>query len=784
MKIKYTLLLTFLICACSQQKSDSLLDEGVSWELAEHRKANIDSLCYRLLFRIPEEKSADVEGEETINLHLENIQEVILDFREEADKLHSIEVNEKKCPIDLQNEHIIIPQSLTRKGKNNIRICFTAGNQSLNRRDGYVYTLFVPDRARTVFPCMDQPNMKARFSLELDIPIAWTAVTNSAATDTIAKEDGRKLIRFGTTEPLPTYLFAFAAGEFQRVEYEEDDHRIGIYHRETDEKRLSQLCDIGRQVTFSLRWLEDFTGVPYPFSKYDLVILPGFQFGGMEHTGATFYNDNTIFLPQNPTPDEQLRRTELISHETAHMWFGDAVTMNWFDDVWTKEVFANYFAAEITTPQFPDINHDLNWLKTYVTAAISQDRTEGRTSIRQPLDNMRYAGLIYNAIIYNKAPVMMRRMVELMGKKAFRRGIQKYLKEYLYGNATWDDLIAILDSETDADLKAFSKEWVDEAHWPKYKAETAQDPRIGKEYGYFELSQEQCNRLLHTWQKEKDGKRRQALLMTLYENYLNNNIGDVPFMHALVEALKTETNPLTSLTIISYMSEPMEGAFHCGETFEEELLQLSHVHPLPAVRTQLLRLLRSKARTQKVIDALYQIWSEASSPLLSENDYMTLAYELAIRLPEKADSIITAQHNRLTNPDRQAQFAFISRAVSPSEEACDTLFKSLKEPKNRRIEPWVLSVLYYLNHPLRQQRAVKYISPALELLPEIQRTGDIFFPGNWCSNLLAGHRSREAYNEVEHFLQTHQEYPELLKNKIKYAKYHLDRNNEPLTDKK
>lgn len=88
----------------------------------------------------------------------------------------------------------------------------------------------------------------------------------------------------------------------------------------------------------SLHWLEDYTGVSYPFAKYDFIILPGFQYGGMEHTGATLYNDNQMFLSEHPTPDEELRRTELIAHETAHMWFGDLVTMNWFDDVWTKEV--------------------------------------------------------------------------------------------------------------------------------------------------------------------------------------------------------------------------------------------------------------------------------------------------------------------------------------------------------------------------------------------------------------------------------------------------------------
>ena len=391
---------------------------------------------------------------------------------------------------------------------------------------------------------------------------------------------------------------------------------------------------------------------------------------------------------------------------------------------------------------------------------------------------MRYAGLIYNDIIYNKAPVMMRKMVELMGKDAFRRGIRKYVAKYKYANATWDDLIEILDTETTADLRSFSREWVDEAHWWCYKATSIDDPRIGKEYGYFELTHSQCDELIHSWQSEPDGARRQALLMTLNENYLNGKIGDTQWLSALVDCLKDETDPLTSLTLVSYMSEPLRATFKYDEKFDVEILELSASHPLPAVRTQLLRLLIAGARTPEVVDSLWQIWQQNSNPLLSENDFMTLSYELAIRMPEKAESILRAQRARLSNPDRIAQFDYVSRAVRPSESDRDSLFESLRQAENRRIEPWALSVLYYLNHPLRDEESVKYIRPALELLPEIQRTGDIFFPGNWCGRLLAGHRSYEAYKEVETFLAEHSGMMPLLKNKILQAEYYLKRRNE------
>lgn len=745
-----------------------LQDEGVSWELACQRKQSINDLEYHLRFSIPRHKDEAVMGHEEIRFTLDQAQDIILDFRESEEKIHSITVNGQACPTKFVADHIVIPRRLSQQGDNRVEIDFQAGDQSLNRRDDYLYTLFVPDRARTAFPCFDQPNLKGRFTLQLDIPSGWKAVTNSRALSSKQSGDTQQ-VTFAQTEPLSTYLFAFAAGDFQYQTYTEAGHQIGAYYRETDPSRIAQLPEILHQVVFSLQWQEDFTGVKYPFQKYDLVILPGFQFGGMEHTGATFYNDNTLFLSPNPTPDEQLRRTELIAHETSHMWFGDAVTMNWFDDVWTKEVFANYFAAEITAPLFPDIDHELNWLKTYVGAAVSQDRTLGRTSIRQPLDNLRNAGLIYNPIIYNKAPVMLRKMVDLMGKDAFRRGIQKYVQKYLYGNATWPDLIAILDAETDVDLQAFSRDWVDTANWPQYQASTWDDERIGREYGLWRLTPQQARQMMRPDAPQPQSKaHRQALLMNLYENYLagEGNIGDSQLLQYLMQRLQGETDALTASTLINYMQEPLRMTLPRGEAQDTTLWHMTQSHPMPVVRTGLLRLLASLAQSPAVIEHLHNLWLHQQSDLLSANDYTTLAYELAVRRPRQATEILSTQRQRITDPDRLRQFDFISRAVNPDSMARDSLFQSLAQPENRRIEPWTRSVLYYLNHPLRQQQALHYIRPALELLPEIQRTGDIFFPADWCNSLLSGHRSQEAYDQVMQYLDEHPSLSPLLRNKV------------------
>ena len=820
---------TLLLSSCqTHEKKNKLYEEGISLELAQLRKQEIKELKYGLSFSIPKQKQEAVEGEARISFLLQRPQEIILDFRESADKIKEVSVNGKPSEYTFLNEHLVLPEASTIEGKNEVHLCFTAGDQSLNRNEEYLYTLLVPDRARTVFPCFEQPNLKAEFTLQLEVPAEWEAVSNSS----IASEEninGRKHIAFLPTEPLSTYLFSFVAGKLKKVEYADGERILTAYHRETDAKKVAQLDIIFQQVAASLHWLEEYTDIPYPFAKYSFIILPGFQYGGMEHTGATLYNDTRMFLSEHPTLDEELARAKLIAHETAHMWFGDYVTMDWFNDVWTKEVFANYFAACITEPLFPNVNHSLNWMKTYTSASLAEDRTPGSNSIRQPLDNLRNAGLIYGNIIYNKAPVMMQKLVEIMGEKAYQEGIREYLKTYAYGNATWDDLIAILDARSEEDLASFSDVWVNQKGmphisftnrcgqleirqrdplnrgllWPQSfqitfqgaEESTSMEVNLtnetysitvplgtqailpntdGRGYGLFIPDEESKEWILAHWQETSDDTARQSLLMSLYENYQHRLISDKEWMEALMNGLKNEKNALIASTLCGYLGAPLS---QLGQaSWEEEIWEWSDKHPLASCRLQLIRCLISNARAPKSIDKLYQLWKEQSHPMLNERDYMTLAYELALHCPERYENLRDTQRERITNPDRRRQFDFIVQAVTPDTLQMDAFFQSLMKAENRRIEPWVASALAYLNHPLRQSYAVKYIHPGLEVLEEVQRTGDIFFPKNWASALLRNHKSKEAYQEVQAFFEAHPGYSPLLKNKILQAAWPLYRD--------
>lgn len=553
-------------------------------------------------------------------------------------------------------------------GENRVTVEFTANDQSLNRRDEFLYTLLVPDRARTLFPCFDQPDMKSLFTLSLEVPSSWQAVANGAIEQVDSTSvTGRRRVYFRETEPLSTYLFSFVAGKLTRETYSRDGRDISIYHRETDPKKVAQCPDIASEVFDALEWQEEYTQIPYPFAKYDLIILPGFQFGGMEHTGATLYTDGRMFLNENPTLNERLGRSSLIAHETSHMWFGDFVTMEWFNDVWTKEVFANFYASRMIEPLFPEVNHSLNFMLDYIPAAYSEDRTAGANPVKQQLENMRDAGLMYGNIIYDKSPVILEMLVKKMGKEPFRKGIREYLKTYAYGNATWEGLIGILDTYTDDDLSAWSHVWVNEKGMPEISCEAgkklyveqsdplgrgllweqdlsflivhsdgeteevqatfAKNERLkfvdlkrqagegsfvipnadGKGYGFFRLLEKDTKACLAYLPACKDEVLRGSLLITLYENLLNRTISSESYMEAMLDYLPGENNSLLFSAALGYIGNCQRLYPSDPKKLEQVLWRIVTTAEQPQRRLQAFRQYRSIARSPEAVGRLYAL---------------------------------------------------------------------------------------------------------------------------------------------------------------------------------
>lgn len=803
------------MCLSTQSVKAQMLVKGVSKELAEHRKANISQVVYDLTFNIPSKPYESVKGKAIISFNLEVREDVVLDFQGQIDgSCYIHDENDKRHATDIlyQDEHIIIPMELLTEGKNKIELPFIANDKALNRNDDYMYTLFVPDMARSVFPCFDQPDLRAVFVTTLKVPSGWKTM----ASDNVCQ--------------LPTYLYSFVAGKFQEKSTVRNGRRMRALYRESAPDKVAQLDQVFDEASQALDWMEGYTGIACPFKEYGLVILPGYQFGGMEHPGAIQMNDRRIFLEKQATQEEKMARMELIAHETAHLWFGDLVSLKWFEDVWAKEVMANFLASKMVRRSFPDINHDLNFLKTYQTRAIAIDRTEGTHPIAQELTNMSDARLLYDNIIYDKAPVMLRMLEETMGAPEMQTGLQKYLNDHVFKNASWDELVSALDEAApSANVKQFSEVWVkqkgmptihttykngnlvitqnDPYHrgivWPQkfqvrlvYDLGTSRTITVdmkeatrtirvndkpdyiipnynGKGYGHFTLDNEYAVLLPKRLITTRSDLHRYALLQTIHDNYL---LGRIPPIHfaELNRMMMTEQNPLIISATIDHMFRiAFDMPAEQRKTLELCMMDLIDKNPSKDMRQLMIRKLSTHATAPELIDRIYTIWQQHNDPLLSEQDYMNMAYRLAILRSDTSGPILAAQRKRLKTDDERREFDYISRVCTSDPMLRVRLFNEMLKPQNREKEPWALKAFQLLNADVYEPQSNVYIESGLKSLQYIEQTSDIFFPTNWLKALLTEHKSREARLTVEKFINNNPNYPEHLRRKILEAAWFL-----------
>ncbi len=844
------MLIPALLALMAVDTSPNYLEPGISLVLAEHRAATVRNVRYDLAFELPAPVSEPVRGRERVRFELASPADVVLDFAVPPDRLLSVSVDGTQVAARSVNGHIVVPSDRTRAGENAIDVEFIAGDAPLNRSSDFLYTLFVPARASQTFPCFDQPDLKARYSLTLGAPAGWQLVANGAEIGREVSGD-RVTVRFAETEPLPTYLFAFAAGKFFVEEADRNGRHLRMFHRETDAAKVAR----NRDAIFDLHgaaiaWLERYTGIPYRFGKFDFVLIPSFQFGGMEHAGAILYNASGLMLDETATQNQKLGRASVIAHETSHMWFGDLVTMRWFNDVWMKEVFANFMAAKIVNPSFPEINHELRFLLAHYPAAYEIDRTAGTNAIRQPLANLSEAGSLYGAIIYQKAPTVMRQLEERIGAEKLQEGLREYLTRYAFGNATWPELIALLDRLTidtarqpvDAgahrataparkaprvSLKDWSEAWVSEEGRPTVRTElqiansrivrlafAQADPYVrrgllwpqvldvtlgyssgdrvmaadlsgatatvsgatgleaplfvlpngrGRAYGRFILDSRSLSYLLDRVETVSDPLTRGSAWVGLWEAMLDRETTPVRFLDVCLRALPLESNELLTQLALGYLGE----AFWKFSTDEQRLRLAPRLErtlrdglaraPSSSLKSAWFSAFRETAVTPEGIAWLERVWRR-QEPIpgltFSENDETEMAQELALRTVPAWKEVLQEQLTRITNPDRKARFAFITPALSADVADRDRFVASLVDRANRRREPWVLDGLRYVHHAMRERDAEKHVVPALQMLREIQRTGDIFFPKRWADAVLSGHSSRTAARAVRRFIDT------------------------------
>jgi len=807
---------------------------GVSWELAQARSRTLSEVRYRIELTIPEIPGEPIRGRTLLLFERSDPEnrDLILDFTKPGERVGAVRANGDDVPWRASEDHVVVPSSALSQGPNEVQLEYRAGDDALNRSDDFLYALFVPDRAHFSLPTLDQPDLKATVEWTLTVPVGWKAVANGPEAEESQSGETRT-VRFAASRPIPTYLFAFAAGRFEEEREVVDGRAMRMLHRETDTAKVARNRDAifelhGR----ALAWLEQYTGIPYPFQKFDFVLIPSFQYGGMEHPGGILYNASGLMLDESPTQGRILGRASVIAHETTHMWFGDLVTMRWFDDVWTKEVFANFMAAKIVHPSFPDLDHDLRFLMAHHPAAYGVDRTPGANAIRQPLENLREAGTLYGAIIYQKAPIVMRQLEARIGEETFREGLREYLGTFAYGNATWPDLVAMLDRRSPEDLAAWSRVWVEEPGRPTVRVRRdgddvvleQEDPQgkgrvwpqtlhvlldyatrdtlvtveldaepvrvagaaaeglrfalpngSGVEYGLFLLDDVSLESLVREAHALRSPRTRGAAWVTLWDQVLEGRLAPSGFLTRVLQALPDEAVELNLATLLGYVSRTFwdllsteERTRRAAEVEDVLWRGVTSVRP-PTARAAFFGAYRSVAISPEGTARLRRLWAgeeELPDLPLSESDHTGLAQGLALREVEGWSGILDEQERRIKNPDRLARFRFVRPSLDADPAVRRSFFESLSEPARREREPWVLDGLENLHHPLRAHASLPLVLPALEMVEEIQRTGDIFFPGRWLDATLGGHNEPEAAETVRRFLDDHPDLPPRLRGKV------------------
>ena len=308
----FFLCLLFFISCDQKQESKIVLAKGISFELSKYRKQQITDVVYNLDFKIPKEKQQTISSKLELNFIVKDLKnDVFLDFNEETSRLKSLKINGKKSGINHQKEHIIIDKATLVLGSNSIEIFFDAGEKSLNRNDEFLYTLLVPDRASTLFPCFDQPDIKANYNLRITAPKDWKVLCGAFEESSI-ETDGfieTCICDFRFNEHL--FIFLLLLVNLLKQPKIQEHLICAFCIRENNKEKIKESVDeVFKIHQNSIDFLEDYTQVNFPFKKMDFASIPPFQYGGMEHVGAIQYRESSLFLDKNTTQSRKLGRAQ------------------------------------------------------------------------------------------------------------------------------------------------------------------------------------------------------------------------------------------------------------------------------------------------------------------------------------------------------------------------------------------------------------------------------------------------------------------------------------------
>jgi aminopeptidase N len=432
---------------------------------AEARAARVAKCDYKIALELTRDAET-YRGNVMLTFESKGSGDLFLDFR--GKKVDTLEVNGQAVEPSWNGYRLVLPGG-SLQAANTVHIAYENDydhegdgfHQFKDPEDGeeYLYSNFEPYESHRLFPQFDQPDIKGTYSLTVLAPAEWEVVSNSRETAVNAQPDGRKLHTFEPTKPFSTYLFALVVGPYHVAREKHGDIDVGLFCRKSLAKHLDtqELFEVTKQ---GLDYYAEFFDFAYPFGKYDQVFVPEFNAGAMENVGCVTHNEYMVFRDP-PTENQRRGRAEVVLHEMAHMWFGDLVTMRWWNDLWLNESFATYMSYLCMDAS---TRFDTGWqdfASSIKNWAYRQDQLVTTHPIAGQVEDTDQTFLNFDGITYGKGASAMKQLVAAIGMDGFREGMRHYFRTHAYGNATLAEFMASLEKGSGSDLKEWAQLWLE-----------------------------------------------------------------------------------------------------------------------------------------------------------------------------------------------------------------------------------------------------------------------------------------------------------------------------------